>query len=539
MDNSLVTCGLWRSGPSGPAFRPEQIADTVRQFREPAYVVQARTGHLGVGRGGEVLGRSQANGTATFPLLAALAPQYPEWLGDRGFVEAHGLRFPYVTGAMANGISTTGMVTAMGRAGMLGFFGAAGLSLDRVAAAMDELQRALGTQTSWGSNLIHSPNEPALEEALTDLYLRLGVRRVSAAAYMSLSPSIVRYSATGLRVAADGRILRHNHVFAKISHPEVARPFMEPAPQAMLDALVGAGKLLPEEARLARHVAVAEDITAEADSGGHTDNRPLTTLLPTIIALRDELVAMHGYTRPLRVGAAGGLGTPKALAAAFSMGAAYVVTGSVNQACVESGLHELGRQMLAQASMADVVMAPAADMFEQGVQVQVLQRGTMFAARAGKLYDLYRSSASLEDIAAPERSRLEKQVFRAPLEEAWASTRAFWMERDPHEVDRAERDPRHKMALVFRAYLGQASRWAINGDADRRVDFQIWCGPAMGAFNRWVRGSFLAESANRHVVEVACNLLEGAATVTRAQQLRCHGVPVDSLAFDFRPRPLA
>ena len=49
----------------------------------------------------------------------------------------------------------------------------------------------------------------------------------------------------------------------------------------------------------------------------------------------------------------------------------------------------------------------------------------------------------------------------------------------------------------------------------------------------------LASTTGRHVVEVACNLLEGAATVTRAQQLRCHGVPVDSLAFDFRPRPLA
>jgi trans-AT polyketide synthase/acyltransferase/oxidoreductase domain-containing protein len=34
------------------------------------------------------------------------------------------------------------------------------------------------------------------------------------------------------------------------------------------------------------------------------------------------------------------------------------------------------------------------------------------------------------------------------------------------------------------------------GDETRRMDYQIWCGPAMGAFNDWVRGSFL-EAAQR------------------------------------------
>jgi len=46
------------------------------------------------------------------------------------------------------------------------------------------------------------------------------------------------------------------------------------------------------------------------------------------------------------------------------------------------------------------------------------------------------------------------------------------------------------MALVFRWYLGNGSRWAVEGTPDRVQDYQIWCGPAMGAFNRWVQGSF-------------------------------------------------
>ena len=94
------------------------------------------------------------------------------------------------------------------------------------------------------------------------------------------------------------------------------------------------------------------------------------------------------------------------------------------------------------------------------------------------------------------------------------------------------------MALVFRWYLGLSSRWAIEGRPDRRMDYQIWCGPAMGAFNAWTAGSFLEAPAARGVVQIALNLMEGAAVLTRAQQLRALGVAVPAEAFHFRPRPL-
>jgi PfaD family protein len=205
---------------------------------------------------------------------------------------------------------------------------------------------------------------------------------------------------------------------------------------------------------------------------------------------------------------------------------------------VEAGLGAAARALLAQADMADVAMAPAADMFEMGVNVQVLRRGTLFAVRARKLYELYRSHPSLEAIAAEDREKVESGMLRASFAEAWASTRAFWQGRDPQQVERAERDPKHRMALVFRSYLGLASRWAIDGVAGRESDYQIWCGPAMGAFNTWTRGSCLEAPEQRSVVQVARNLLEGAAAITRAQQLRSLGAPVPGAALDFRPRAL-
>ena len=534
-ERDLISIGRLEPGSSAPAFGGQALLEATARFREPCYVVRdLERQRLGVAVSGRL-----GHGGAGWPVLGVLAPLYPEWLGDRSFNEAHGVRFAYVTGAMANGIATTQMVIAAAEAGMLGFFGAAGLGLERVEAAIDELEAALDHKgLSWGSNLIHSPQEPELEAAVVDLYLRRGVRRVSASAYMGLTPHVVRYAVTGLHLDAQGRLQRRNHLFAKISRPEVARHFMAPPPRALLTKLVEQGQITPMEAELATRAPLAEDIIVESDSGGHTDNQALGALFPVIRQLRDRLTAEHGFERPIRVGAAGGLGAPDAVAAAFSFGAAFVLTGSVNQSAVESGLSEAGRQMLARASLADVAMGAAADMFELGVQVQVLKRGTMFAVRANRLYELYQQHASLEAIPAEVMARVESDILRKPWQQLWEETRAWWQNRDPREVTKAEADPRHKMALCFRAYLGQSSRWAIAGLSERQLDYQIWCGPAMGAFNAWVEGSFLEPPAQRTVAQIGLNLLEGAAVVTRAHQLRSYGVPVPPAAFDFRPRPL-
>ena len=243
-----------------------------------------------------------------------------------------------------------------------------------------------------------------------------------------------------------------------------------------------------------------------------------------MLTLRDRLQAQYDYDRALRVGAAGGISTPWAAASALAMGASYLVTGSVNQSCVEAGTSPQVRQMLAQAQQADIAMAPAADMFEMGVKVQVLKRGTMFAMRAAKLYELYRNHQSLDQIPGPDRAMLEKTLFRASLTEIWEQTRSYFAHRDPAQIERGERDPKHKMALVFRWYLGQSSRWANVGEPGRSMDYQIWCGPAMAAFNDWVRGSFLEQPEHRSAVTVALNILHGAAVLTRTRMLSTQGL---------------
>ena len=470
-------------------------------------------------------------------VIGIVPPCAPQDLGDRHFCRDLGLRYPYVAGAMANGIASAELVEAMSRGGMLGVYGAAGLAPEVVAENLDRIAASLGAKP-WGANLIHTPLEEGLEDAIVDLYLERKVRVVSASAYLGLTLPVVRYRVAGIHTDPEGRVITPNHILGKVSRIEVARKFLAPPPSDMLAELVRRGDIDEAQAAMAQTVPVAQDLTVEADSGGHTDNRPAITLLPTMLALRDQMQSAHEYERRLRIGAAGGIATPHSAAAAFAMGAAYVVTGSINQACREADTSDEVRRLLAEVEQADVKMAPAADMFEMGIKLQVTNRQTMFPMRAQKLHDLYTAYDSLDAIPTTDRQRLEKNILGASIPEVWSETEAFWRDRDPRQLHRATEDPHHKMALVFRWYLGQSSRWANSGVEERKLDYQVWCGPAMGAFNEWVRDSWLENWENRRVVPVALNILQGAAVLTRVHTLRSQGIDIPPHVIDIAPREL-
>lgn len=509
---------FWKGSPRDIVFDSASIQEKLAATDKPCYIMQDFRGRIGASNEGELV--SEGRG---LQVLAITSPMTASQLGDPSFQKDYNLKYSYKTGAMANGIASEDLVIAIGKAGFLGSFGAAGLVPARVLQAIETIQGALPTQ-SYAFNLIHSPNEPALEEGAVKLFLEKGVTVVEASAFLALTENIVHYRVAGLSEDADGNVITKNKVIAKISRKEVAAPFMQPAPESFLTSLLQKGKITPTQAKLAARVSMADDITVEADSGGHTDNRPLVALLSTIIQLRDEMQAKYNFEKKIRVGAAGGISTPASALGAFMMGAAYVVTGSVNQACTEAGTSEHVRKLLQSVASTDVMMAPASDMFEMGVELQVLKRGTLFAPRAKKLYEYYKQYNSIDEIPTNERAKLEKQIFRKPLEEIWQGCIEFFQQRDPEQIERAEGNPKRKMALIFRWYLGLSSNWANAGTEGRAQDYQIWCGPSMGAFNDWVKGSYLEDYNNRHAADVAEQIMQGAAYLYRVQALKMQGV---------------
>jgi trans-AT polyketide synthase/acyltransferase/oxidoreductase domain-containing protein len=278
-----------------------------------------------------------------------------------------------------------------------------------------------------------------------------------------------------------------------------------------LRELVAVGQLTAQEAEIGRRVPVAGEICVEADSGGHTDQGVAYALMPAILHLREEMMSLHGYETRIRVGAAGGIGTPESAAAAFIMGADFVTTGSVNQCTVEAGTSDNVKDLLQDINVQDTAYAPAGDMFESGAKVQVLRKGVFFPGRANKLFELYSRHDSLDAIDSATRKQIEEKYFRRSFEAVWDETEQYHARVTPG-FDAAALSPKQKMALVFKWYFVHSTRLAMRGEEDR-VNYQVHCGPALGAFNQWVKGTPLESWRNRHVADIAERIMRGAACV--------------------------
>ncbi|AHJ27703.1 PfaD family polyunsaturated fatty acid/polyketide biosynthesis protein [Nodularia spumigena CS-584] len=522
----------WQGSLNTISFDGNGIKAKLLNLDKPCYIIRVED-KIGVSNEGESL-HSHNGKIGQAELLMSVPAMQIQQLGDPNFLDFHNVKYAYTAGAMAHGIASEELVIALGKEKILSSFGAGGLSLDRVEAAINRIQQAL-PQGPYAFNLLHSPSDPVVERGVIDLYLKYQVRTIEASAFLDLTENIVYYRVAGLGLNAANQIEIKNKVIAKISRREVATKFLQPAPFKILKNLVQQGLISELQATLAAKIPMADDITVEADSGGHTDNRPLVCLLPSILELRDQIQGQYGYERPVRIGVAGGIATPQSALAAFMMGAAYVVTGSINQSCIEAGTSQYTKQLLAQAEMADVMMAPAADMFEMGVKLQVLKRGTLFPLRAQKLFDLYKNYDSIEDIPFAEREKLEKQVFKTNLDVIWQETVNYLSQRNPDKLHKAANNPKLKMALIFRWYLGLSSRWSNSGEKGREIDYQIWCGPAMGSFNNWIKGSYLADLNNRRVLDVANQIMTGVVFLYRMQVLKIQGLEMPTYYSTYHP----
>ncbi|QNP68364.1 ACP S-malonyltransferase [Streptomyces roseirectus] len=413
-------------------------------------------------------------------------PLSAEDLGADTFRARYGLRLAYLAGGMYGGISSEALVVRIAKAGAMGFLGTGGLSLADVEAGIRGVRGALGPDGPFGANLLHRHADPEEERALVDLLLRLGVGTVEASGFLRLTPALVKYRLKG------GRII------AKVSRTDTAEAFLRPAPADVVRSLVACGDVTEEEAARAAGVPMADDLCVEAGGGWLDGAADLATLLPTVVRLRDTLAS--GGAR-VHVGAAGGIGTPEAATAALVLGAEFLVTGSVNQCTVEAGTSPEAKDLLQASDVHDTEPAPWAEQFELGVRARAVKRGVFLPARADRLYQLWRTHASFDEIDAATRRQIEDTYLCRPFEEAW---------RTAHHGTQ-EPDAKRKLALAFRTYLADGFTLARTGAPGRRVDYLVHSGPAMGAFNHWVKGTSLEPWQARNVDTVADRLMTATA----------------------------
>lgn len=435
-------------------------------------------------------------------------------LGSREFKEAYGTRYAYLAGAMYRGIASKELVIRMGKAGLLAYLGTAGLPLRQVEDSIEQIRRELPPGKSFGMNLLADLENPAHELAMVELYLRTGVRFVEAAAYIQMTSALALYRISGLRRDDSGRIVCDNRVLGKVSRPEVATIFMSPPAEKIVAQLLAEGKITREQAQWAASIPMSSEICVEADSGGHTDMGIPTVLFPTLRQLRDEMRAQYGYAAPIHIGLAGGIGSPESAAAAFTMGADFILTGSINQCTVEAGTSDAVKDLLQEINIQDTDYAPAGDMFEIGAKVQVLKKGVFFPARANKLHALYLQYGGLEELPETVRRQLEDRYFKRSFDDILTEAKAYLIRSGRgNEIEQLDASPKKRMARVFKWYFAYTTQLALMGKVEDRVDFQVHTGPALGSFNQWVKGTDLASWRARHVDDLAERLMRGAADV--------------------------
>ncbi|WIM94376.1 ACP S-malonyltransferase [Actinoplanes oblitus] len=418
------------------------------------------------------------------PLAAPAEPAAPrasgaDDLGAADFRQRYGLRRAYLIGSMYGGVSGHELLRSAAKAGVLAFLGTAGLTLDEVEREVHAVVDDLGPGGTYGVNLQYSHREPGREAALVDLLLRYGVDLVEASGHPVITEDLVRFRLKG------GRII------AKVSRTDVAAEFLAEPPEHLVRRLLRSGAVTEEEARAARGTPMADDLCAEADGGWLGGTAGALSLLPAVLRLRDR-AALPGHR--VHVGCAGGLGTPEAVAAAFVMGADFVLTGSVNQCSVEAATSSRVKDLLQEAGEFDVATGPWGELFELGVPARYLSRGLLFPARATALYELWQRHDSLADLPAETRGRVLDNYLGG--------------EQPPATTPGA--DPKAELAELFRAYFTRGRRLAVAGD-ERSADYLVHCGPAMGAFNQVVAGTELEPWPARTVGAIADVLMEGAA----------------------------
>ncbi len=96
------------------------------------------------------------------------------------------------------------------------------------------------------------------------------------------------------------------------------------------------------------------------------------------------------------------------------------------------------------------------------------------------------------------RQQIEGKYFGRSFNEVYEETRNYYLKELPQQIEKAEVNPKHKLALVFRWYFVHTMRLAMKGDKNGRVSYQVHTGPAMGAFNHWVKGKGLESWRSRH-----------------------------------------
>jgi trans-AT polyketide synthase/acyltransferase/oxidoreductase domain-containing protein len=429
------------------------------------------------------------------PAARAEPPPAPA-LGSAAFRRAHGLDHAYV----AQGLRRPQAVSRAAAAGLLGVLETEDTPPEEVRRALAMLRAELPPGAPYA---VAAPADPTAADAVADLARETGVPILVVAAGAAERPAVVRFRLAGAGLPGAG-----GQVMARLARVEAAAPFLAPPAPEVTAQLIAAGAVSPAQAAAASRAPLASALIADGEASLAAGGPPVEILAPVLVRMCLDAARAQPGSLPLAVGACGEIGTPHAIAAAFALGAGFVVTTAVNACGPESGFPESVQQALQALDLHDSGYAPTADGFETGGRALVMARGGLFHARANRLHEIWRRYGAWDDAPAEVRGQLERHVAPEGFE---AACRAI--------AGAATASPKARMAAVFKRYLRETAAWARAADPAHRADYQVRVGPGLAAFNRWAAGGELEAWPARRVDRVGRQLMDAAAALVQALPL--------------------
>ncbi|MCG8569829.1 MAG: hypothetical protein MJB14_06790 [Spirochaetes bacterium] len=300
-------------------------------------------------------------------------------------------------------------------------------------------------------------------------------------------------------------------ILLKTSRMEVVKNFLHGPVERDIKKLLSKGDITQQEAQLLTQVPFVDDICLEMGFDGFSQGCSSLNLFSTFKQKVVKADNKNFSSKRIRLGIGGGIGTPETAAAAFLVGADFILTGTINQCSVEAGTSHEVKDILENVSIHDLCYVPKDLLFETGAKISVVKKGSLFPVRANHLYDLYKKNSSLDDLDRETREKLETSYFQQSIDQILNEIKNNSLIEKPGRTEKFAYLPKYEMSLVFKSYFQDAQKKAIAGNREYKSDYQIYCSPIMGAFNAWVKGTQLEKWKKRNVRLIAEKIMDDAA----------------------------
>ncbi|MEN8907794.1 MAG: hypothetical protein ABF289_17730 [Clostridiales bacterium] len=434
----------------------------------------------------------------------------PEDLGSSRFLHRFGLKYAYVAGAMYNAISSKEMIIELAKNGYLGIYGTKDVEFDQIENDIVKIKSII-PERIFGCNIVHNVIEEQFEMKLIKMLLKYKINILEVSSFVNITLPLAYYRIVGIKERIEGGFVIGNKIMVKVSRVEIAKNFLKPAPEKIIRELINMSLINERQAKIAKEIPMADAITLEDNENN------ITQSFSYLVDQRDELYKNSNTKYDVFLGLTGGIGSPVIALNMFNNGADYIVTGTINQCTVESGISDKAKNSLSSCDISDVISLHFNGDFNINKKINVLKKGTLFPMRVNKLYNIYNKYKNLKNVDSSDIDKIESQIFKKSIREILNEVEIYFKKNDPNQLNN------DRLYLLIKWYLIISAKLSLEGTSNRELDYQILCSNAMGIFNYWVKGSYLENHQNRYVADIAEHMLKGTAYLQRLKLFNYFG----------------